>query len=107
MKKKTTIEKKFEAYEFPFERSDDKILALGEGDRRAYFFQATKLLENPVWKQEIEELIRTFYQELALKALTKEEIHAYRLTLIAIKRLEERITELAQNYQPLGEAINL
>ena len=89
--------KEFALYEFPFEKADDKILKMDEGERKEYFRQAKEdVLESKVWSIEIQELIRVFYQELAIKTTTEVEREAYRLTLIALQKLNARMVGLAQ-----------
>jgi len=90
--------KRYKAYSYPFDRSNDKIAEMKDAERTEYYRQAKDLLENRVYIQELQELIRKYYQELALKSISKEEIQAYRLTLKAIQDLDGRVKALASLY---------
>jgi len=90
--------KKFKAYTYPFDKSNDRIAAMKDAERTEYYRQAKELMENRVYIQEMQELVRKYYQELALKSTNKMEIQAYRLTLKAIQDLDGRVKALASLY---------
>ena len=90
----------YEAYSYPFTRSDKKIAAMPDQERKEYFRQAKELLENRAYRQEFEDLTRRFYQELAVKTTSNEEMLAYRLTLKMIQDFDKRFQALARMYSP-------
>lgn len=90
----------FSAFKYTFRRSDDRISEMKEAERTEYYRQAKDLLENRVYLQEMEELVRRYYQELALKTRSKLEQQAYRLTLKAVQELDGRVRNLASMYAP-------
>ena len=95
-----SFEETFGAYEFPFDRADTKIKLMPKETRREYYRQAKELIEmSKPFKMELQECIRTFYQELAIKTVTEEERHAYRLTLKFIQDFENRFIYLAGMYR--------
>lgn len=92
--------KLFKAYAYPFSRSNDRIAAMKDAERMEYYRQAKDLLDNRVYRQEMEEIVRRFYQELALKTPSNMEMQAYRLTLKLAQDLDGRIKSLASLYVP-------
>lgn len=90
----------FAGYVFPFDRSSSLILGMPEAERVEYFRQAKELRENRVYTLEIQELIRVYYQKLAVDSKTEVERTAYRLTVKALQDLDRRIQSLAVQYHP-------
>lgn len=70
-----------------------------DAEKTEYYRQAKDLLDNRVYIQEMQELIRQYYQELALKTNGKVEQQAYRLTLKAIQDFDVRLHNLASLYK--------
>lgn len=93
------FEKLFKTYHFPFAKSDELIGKMQDAERTEYYRQAKDLLENRVFVQELQELIRTYYAELACKSTSKVEQNAYRLTLKSIQDLEKRVRVLGMMYK--------
>lgn len=94
------FEKLYDAYSYPFTRSDRKIALMPDAERKEYFRQAKDLLENRAYRQEFEDLTRRFYQELAVKTTSNDEMLAYRLTLKMIQEFDKRFQSLARMYTP-------
>lgn len=93
--------KLFAAYDYPFERADAQIAVMPIPERKEYFLQAKNLLANPVFKLEMQELVRKYYQELAIKSNGPVEQMAYRLTLKALQDLNKRVASLSSLYSEL------
>lgn len=91
---------RFYNFEFPFKSSDKKIAEMANAERMRFYNDALQIETNIAWKQELEELVRTYYQELALKALDEKDVYAYRLCLMSLKRLQERLSSLGSLYKP-------
>lgn len=96
------FKKRFASFVFPFEKSDEKIMRMGDAEKKEYYRQAKDLLENRVWKQESEEALREFYQQLAVKTLGLTDQQAHRLVCIFIKNFYKRVASLASLYQPVN-----
>lgn len=94
------FKKRFSAYLFPFERSDEKIMQMPDAEKKEYYRQAKDLLENRVFKQEIQEALRKKYQELSLNTANVSDMQAHRLACTFIKDFHTRIQALASLYQP-------
>lgn len=94
------FERTFRAYSYTFRRSDEIIEAMKDPERREYYRQAKELAENKVFRQEMEEMIRRYYQELSLKSTTKLEQQGYRMALLSLQDLDRRIKSLALLSKP-------
>lgn len=82
-----------------FRKSDEKIYAMNDAERVEYYRQAVDLVNNRVHRQELEEVIRSMYIELAKEKDTKIERDARRLVILAIGKYEDRIRGLATMYR--------
>jgi predicted AAA+ superfamily ATPase len=91
--------KLYRTYEYPFESSDLKIAKMKEAERTEYYRQCKELAENRAFIQEMQELVRTLYGELACRTVSKVEQAGYRLTLKAIQDLEKRIRTFGNMYK--------
>lgn len=87
-------------YVFPFERSTSKIARMKEAERTEYYLSAKRIIDEPAYNQEMQECIRKFYQELAIKTDNKIDQAAYRLTLKFAQELDKRFKTLASLYAP-------
>jgi len=91
----------FKTFEYPFDRSDKLISQMKAPERKEYFRQAKDVLENRAIKQEIQEVVRQYYQELAIKTQNPVEQMAYRLALKALQDLNGRFLQLSNTYMEL------
>lgn len=89
------FESAFAAYEHPFVSSDMLLAKKTREERLMYYEKAQFLATHEVFRQEITEWKRKFYNELALQSLTDVERTALRKTLIAIQDFEKRIAALS------------
>lgn len=85
----------FAAYKHPFISSDMLLAEKTREERLAYYERAQFLATHDVFRQELTEWKRKFYNELALQTITDVERTALRKTLIAIQDFEKRIVSLA------------
>lgn len=97
---KSVFEDRYKGYLFPFERAKEKLMEMPVAQKVEYFRAAKDILENRVYQSEIQELIRTYYQQLAVKSSGSDEATAYRLTLMALQDFDKRLRELAVQYLP-------
>lgn len=84
---------RFKGYELPLEP-----LKIPEGERQGYYIRAKDLVQSDVLRNELREVKRKLYNELALRTKTELERQGYRMTLIAISDLEKRLTVLGDLY---------
>jgi len=90
--------REFEAYNMPFQRIDERIMRMSEGERAEYLIGARTWIENKTFNAEIDEAMRKFYAELALKSGNVAEVQAYRLTIKFMKDFKKRAAFLAASY---------
>jgi hypothetical protein len=91
--------KMFSGYVFQFSAAEDRVMLMNDPTRREYFRKAKELVENGVYSEEMKDLIRKYYKELALKTGSKLEMQSYRLTLKALQELDGRFRQLATMYK--------
>jgi hypothetical protein len=85
----------FKRYEYPFIKSDELIATMTEVGMKQYFRDAESVRSNPVYAQEIREVIRYFYQELAINRPTREQELMHLGALMFAKHFDARLTHLA------------
>jgi len=95
----------YPAYKYPFINADLKLAQKTEIQRRNYYRNVYETLYDDFgemkgyMKDEIEEMIRYFYQFSAQNTTDISELTAYRITLIFIKKFESRLQYLASKYK--------
>lgn len=92
--------KLYGTYDYPFRSSDKKIAEMKEAERTEYYRQCKELIDNRAFVQELQELVKTYYGELACQTVSKTEQNAYRLTLKALQDFEKRVRNLGTMYRP-------
>jgi hypothetical protein len=90
--------REFGAYNMPFQRIDDRIMRMSESERAEYLIGARTWVENKTFNAEIDEAMRRFYAELALKSGNVAEVQSYRLTIKFMKDFKKRAAFLAASY---------
>lgn len=90
--------REFEAYNMPFQRMDERIIGMSESERAEYLIGARTWIDNKTFNAEIDEAMRRFYSELALKSGNVAEVQAYRLTIKFMKDFKKRAAFLAASY---------
>jgi len=91
-----TFERFYKYYLYPFEKADTVLDELPERAKYLYLDDIRHWVDSKAYKVEMEELVRTFYQELSIKPLSTENLIGYRLCLIFLKNLEARFHHLKQ-----------
>ena len=99
--------RQFKYFSYPFEKADEQLRKMTELERQKYLQDIHTFVESAAYKAETQEIVRLFYQELATKPLNNIETTGYRLALIAIKRLDERLLYLNQEYYRQEKVIEL
>lgn len=89
----------FAAYEFPFQSADQKINELDNEERQRYFRAVQEFQQSGALANEVAELTRRFYKEMAATLLDNTQITAYRVTLLFVQEFEKRMKYLAQLYK--------
>lgn len=93
------FEKRFKYFIYPFERSDEVIERLSYAERLSYLEDCNRWFKSKAYKTEMEELLRTFYQELSLKSTSEIHRTGYRLGCIFVKNMENRLNYLQTLYE--------
>lgn len=86
----------YDSYDYPFVKSDQLIAAMLPEEKSEYYRRVRELTINPAYRQEVQEAIRHFYQELAIKKSTPEHETLMQGALLHIKNFDVRLAHLAQ-----------
>lgn len=86
----------YDSYDYPFVKSDQLISAMLPEEKTAYYAHVRALVKNPAYRQEVQESIRHFYQELAVNKSTPEHETLMQGALLYIKNFDARLAILAQ-----------
>lgn len=89
------FERRFRKFSYVFTTSDIEISNLTPPSRFRYFGEAKTMLDGKLWKNEIQGMIKTMIDRLALKTLSETERTAYRLAISMLDELNERVIFLA------------
>lgn len=92
------FEKYYGNFIYPFEKVDEKRYNLSPAGQYRYLMDVNSWVESVAFKNELEELIRKFYQELSIKANDDILKTAYRLILIFLQNYESRLLTLQQEF---------
>lgn len=87
---------KYRDFIYLFITSDGLLSNLHLAKRNIYYRKAEELLNNPVFRQEFEEVRRQLYHLLATKAKDEEERQLYKGSLLFAQLLRDRINNLAK-----------
>lgn len=85
----------FAKFIYPFQRSDDLIAGWRQQKKEKYFLEAAKILNSPVFKQELNELCRELYFELAVNKEDRESRLLYKAALLFTHKFYQRIKVLS------------
>lgn len=102
----------FHYYQYPFDKADEHIERLSDVEKSRYLETIYTWVHSKAYKTETQEMTRTIYRDMANKAQNSTEFTGYRLTLIALKKLDQRLLFLAQKYEQdksireINESIN-
>ncbi len=86
----------FRGYNYPFINSDEEILKWPESIQRNYYSDARRLLENKVHQQETNEMIRHYYEELAMKSIHRDLQMLNMGAAMAVLALSKRYEHLSR-----------
>ena len=86
----------FGSFSYPFKTSDQLLLKLSETKKRKYLRDASLIKVSPVTIQELNEICRTLYYELAVNVKKGEpEEMLYKGALLFASKYKTRINQLA------------
>lgn len=88
------FKKVFKAFQYPFETADQAINKLTTKQRAKYFKDAIKIRDNPIIKQELNEMCRHFYFTLAMEAKEGDR-NLYKGAMLFANKFYKRFAELA------------
>lgn len=93
------FERLFRYYTYPFEIADEMLADMSEVERSRYLESISNWVESKAYKTEMSEIVRSVYREMATKAQDKTQFTGYRLSLILVKRLDQRFLTLNEQYK--------
>jgi len=85
----------FETFVYPFKTSDQLISKMSESQKKKYYKEAVKLRDSEVTKQELNEICRSLYFELAVNANDEVTRAFYKGALLFASKYRFRINSLA------------
>lgn len=91
----------FKRYYYPFESADEKFLKLTKDEKIVYLMGISHFVDSKAYEAEFQEMVRTFYRDLATQANDEVLQSAYRLTLIFIRDLQNRLKERADKFKQI------
>lgn len=94
----------YDSYDYPFVKSDQLIAAMLPEEKIRFYDKVRDLVANPAYRQELQEAIRHFYQELAINKSTPEHGLMMQGALLFIKNFDVRLVHLSQMGLPPVEA---
>ena len=86
----------YAGYDYPFVKSDELIEAMLPHERRAYWESAKRVASEQAFLQELQECVRSFYQDLAVKDNSPMQAAAMKGALMFMKAFQSRMTYLAR-----------
>jgi hypothetical protein len=91
--------KVFKGFVYPFESSNQIIFKMSQPKRNKYLREAAKINESDVLIQELNEICRHFYHQLAMlgNGVENNELRSsYRGALLFAQKFKKRFAQLAQ-----------
>lgn len=88
----------FKYFNYPFDKADDKFDNLTELEQFKYLQDIRDVVENKAYQEEYQEIIRTIYERLATESQSTAQFTGYRLSLIVLKRFDQRLRLLKEKY---------
>lgn len=89
------FKKEFTSFVYPFKSSDQLISKFTEGKKKKYYREAVKIRDSEVNKQELNEICRQFYFELAVNGNDEIKRAFYKGALLFANKYWSRMKQLA------------
>lgn len=83
-------------YFYPFETANDRYMKMTKEDKLVYAASVDVWVRSKAFKSEHEEMVRAFYQKLALESNDEVLTAAYRMTLIFMRDYEKRLLQFSK-----------
>ena len=103
---KFVFQRRYKYFEYPFDSAEKQIRKMTLEEKESYYLSAKKFKESKVFEIEFKNIVKTFYQELATKASSDVEVAGYRLSLLFIQRLEQRLNDISNEYDIIIKSIS-
>lgn len=97
------FERMFRYFQYPFDKAEEEFDKLTETEQYKYLQQVHEWVESNAYKAESREITRTMYRDMGNKAVNKIEFTGYRLSLMMMKRYDQRLLFLNEKYKRLDE----
>lgn len=81
---------------YPFELAEQEWASKPESQRWRMYRDISEFVKSDVYRIEYQNIVRKFYNELALESKTEEQIAGYRLALLFLKSFDVRLKKLAE-----------
>lgn len=91
--------RRFKYFDYSFQRADEYLAGLLPSKRISYYKAISDWKESDAYKIEMQEIVKTFYEELSVKTIQEPQFSGYRLVLLFIQRYEQRMNYLAKKYE--------
>lgn len=91
----------FPHYFYPFETANERFLSMSKPDKMVYGASINMWVNSKAFKNESEELIRSFYSKLALESNDEIQVAAYRMSLIFMRDSQKRLEQFSKQYKSL------
>lgn len=85
-------------YLYPFTTSEAVWSSKTEPERWRMYQEVSDWVKSDAYKIEYDNLVREFYQKLAVESQSEEQVAGYRLALLALKTYDIRMRGLAQRF---------
>lgn len=91
----------FPHYFYPFETANEKFMKMTKEDKMVYGASIDIWVRSKAFKNESEEVIRSFYSKLALESNDEISVSAYRMSLIFMRDYQRRLEQFSRQYKSL------
>lgn len=89
------FKKYYSKFDYPFENADYLISKLTKDRKEEYYNDVKRFYHSDLYRIEITELKKLFYKELAINTKSVDQVIGYRLSLLFIRKLENRFKYLS------------
>jgi len=91
----------FGSFMYPFDRADDAYKKLPAHEKASYLQAVHNWVNSNAYRLESQEIIRKFYQELALKPCDEISVSAYRLAIMIERDKQVRLQKKSKEFQEI------
>jgi hypothetical protein len=91
----------FGTFYYPFESANEKLMRMKDEERLIYMNSVYNFVESKAYRILFQEVIRTFYSELALKPENEIQRATYRMALVFIRDFQKHLKDIHKQYKNL------